>query len=284
MSKTRLPRRAAVCLALLGSALLSIAGLSAAQAATLPTLNLSLTKGSVAVSGSTVSGAVNVVVTSAKELKEPSPVLVRLNPGATVAELEALLNSKAAAGDPNNVSKLGAIVFDAEGTPGGTSEAQTELKPGSYVALNVEGESPKSPPHVAFTVSASPSPAALPAPAATMKTIEFAFKGPSTLKVGELVRFENEGFLVHMDIAFPMKSKKAALKGLADFKLGKEKALGKLIAGEPFGFFGPLSSGAFQQETITAKPGWYIQACFMDTQDHRQHTRLGMERLLHIVK
>jgi hypothetical protein len=283
MSKTRLPRRAAVCLALLGSALLSLTGLSAAQAASLPTLNLSLTKGSVAVSGSTVSGAVNVLVTSAKELKEPSPVLVRLNPGATVAELEALLNSKAG-GDPNNVSKVGAIVFDAEGTPGGTSEAQTELKPGSYVALNVEGESPKSPPHVAFTVSASPSPAALPAPAATIKTIEFAFRGPSTLKVGELVRFENEGFLVHMDIAFPMKSKKAALKGLADFKLGKERALGKLIASEPFGFFGPLSSGAFQQETITAKPGWYVQACFMDTQDRRQHTRLGMERLLHIVK
>jgi hypothetical protein len=283
MSKTRLPRRAAVCLALLGSALLSLAGLSAAQAATLPTLNLSLTKGAIAVSGSTVSGAVNVVVTSAKELKEPSPVLVRLNPGATLAELEALVNSKATS-DPNNVSKLGAIVFDVQGTPGGTSEAQTELKPGNYVALNVEGENPKNPPHVAFTVAASPSPAALPAPAATIRTIEFGFKGPSTIKVGELVRFENEGFLVHMDIAFPMKSKKAALKGLADFKAGKEKSLFKLVASEPFGFFGPLSPGGFQQETITAKPGWYIQACFMDTQDGRQHTRLGMERLLHIVK
>ena len=110
------------------------------------------------------------------------------------------------------------------------------------------------------------------------------FRGPSTLKDGELVGFENEGFLVHMDIAFPMKSKKAALKGLADFRLGRERALGKLIAGEPFGFFGPLSSGAFQQETIAVKPGWYVMACFMDTQDGRSHTALGMERLLHIVK
>jgi hypothetical protein len=271
-------------LALLGSALLSLTGLSAAQAATLPTLNLSLTKGSVAVSGSTVSGAVNVVATSAKELKEPSPVLVRLNPGATVAEAEALMSSKAVGRDPNNISKVGAIVFDIQGVPGGTSEAQTELKPGNYIALNVEGESPVNPPHVAFTVKPSPSPAVLPAPGATIKTIEFGFVGPSTVKVGEVVRFENEGFLVHMDIAFPMKSKKAALKGLADFKLGRERALRKLIAGEPFGFFGPLSTGAMQQETIASKPGWYIQACFMDTQDHRQHTRLGMERLLHIVK
>ena len=138
--------------------------------------------------------------------------------------------------------------------------------------------------HTAFTVTASPSPAALPAPAATIKTIEFGFKGPATVKVGEVVRFENEGFLVHMDIAFPMKSRKAALRGLVDFKQGKEKALFKLIAGEPFGFFGPLSPGGFQQETITAKPGWYVQACFMDTQDGREHTTLGMERLLHIVK
>jgi hypothetical protein len=283
MSKFHLPRRAAVCALLACSAMLSIAGLSSAQGATLPTLNLSLTKTSVAVSGSTVSGAVNVVVTAAKGLKEPSPVLVRLNPGKTVADLEAIVNSKAIS-DPNNVSKVGAIVFDAEGTPGGTSEAQTELQPGSYVALNVEGENPKNPPHTAFTVTASPAPAAMPAAAATLKTIEFGFKGPSTIKVGEVVRFENEGFLVHMDIGFPMKSKKAAMKGLADFKTGKEKAIFKLVAGEPIQFFGPLSNGAFQQETITAKPGWYLEACFMDTQDGRQHTALGMERMLHIVK
>ncbi len=283
MSKSHLPRRAAVCALLAGSAMLSIAGLSSAQGATLPALDLSLTKSSVAVSGSTVSGAVNVVVTAAKGLKEPSPVLVRLNPGKTVADLEAIVNSKAIS-DPNNVSKVGAIVFDAEGTPGGTSEAQTELQPGNYVALNVEGENPKNPPHTAFTVTASPAPAAMPAPAATLKTIEFGFKGPSTIKVGEVVRFENEGFLVHMDIGFPMKSKKAAMKGLVDFKTGKEKAIFKLVAGEPIQFFGPLSSGAFQQETITAKPGWYLQACFMDTQDGRQHTALGMERVLHIVK
>jgi hypothetical protein len=42
--------------------------------------------------------------------------------------------------------------------------------------------------------------------------------------------------------------------------------------------------GAFQQETITAKPGIYVEVCFMDTQDRRQHTQLGMERIIHIVK
>jgi hypothetical protein len=210
-------------------------------------------------------------------------VLFELKPGATAAQFQALAKSKEFS-DPNNAGKLGSIVFDNEGTPGGTTEAQTVLAPGNYIALNAEGENPSTPPITAFTVTAAPAPAALSAPAATIKTIDFGFKGPQTVKVGEVVRFENEGFLVHMDIAIPMKSKRSAVRGINYLQKGQERKVFKLVAGQPFGFFGPLSQGAFQQETITAKPGWYIQACFMDTQDGRQHTRLGMERLLHIVR
>ena len=65
---------------------------------------------------------------------------------------------------------------------------------------------------------------------------------------------------------------------------GKEKGLEKLVVGAPVIFAGPLSHGAYEQETITAKPGWYVQACFMDTQDGRSHTRLGMERIIKITK
>ena len=39
-----------------------------------------------------------------------------------------------------------------------------------------------------------------------------------------------------------------------------------------------------QQETITAKPGAYVQVCFMSTQDGRSHSMLGMERVLKITK
>jgi hypothetical protein len=252
-------------------------------AATLPTLNVSVTKTSVAVSGATVSGAVNVVATSAKGLKEPSMALIKLNPGVTIAEFDALANSKKFQ-DPNNLRPIASIVFDIEGKPGGTAEAQTVLQPGIYVASNFEGESPKNPPHAVFTVTQSATPAALPAAQAVEKTLEFGFHGPTTLKVGELVRFENEGFLVHMNVAFPVKSKKAANLAVRLLKAGKERAVFKLVSGQPFGFYGPLSPGAFQQETITAKPGWYVQACFMATQDGRIHTLIGMERAFHVVK
>ena len=81
-----------------------------------------------------------------------------------------------------------------------------------------------------------------------------------------------------------MKSKKAARQVVKGLFTGHEKGLEKLVAGPPASFAGPLSSGAFQQETITAKPGWYVQVCFMPTQDGRPHTRLGMERIIKIVK
>ena len=278
------PRRAFLAVALMVSSLLAIAAAPAASgAATLPTLNVSISKTAITASGATVSGAVNVVTTSAKGLKEPTAVLFLLKPGVTVAEFEAFAKSKKFS-DPNNADKLGTIVFDDEGKAGGTTEAQTVLSPGTYVLLNAEGENPTNPAHSTLTITAAPAPAALPAAQAVEKTIEFGFRGPTTLKVGEVVRFENEGFLVHMNIAFPMKSKRAASEAVRFLREGKEKKVFKLVAGQPFGFYGPLSTGAFQQETITAKPGWYIQACFMATQNGRVHTSLGMERAFHIVK
>jgi hypothetical protein len=252
-----------------------------AQASTLPTLSLTLTKSSITVGGSTQSGAVNVVST-ATGVKEASVILVLLKPGATFEEAEAAIQK--AHGETNVVDKYGSIVFDAEVSSGQTSEAQTYLQPGQYVALIPGGEGKGSKAHALFTVTAAASPVALPAPEATIRSIEFGFKGPSTLHDGELVRFENEGFLIHMDVAAPVKNMKAAKQVVKDLLTGKEKAIEKLIVGPPAGFAGPLSHEAFQQETITAKPGIYIEVCFMDTQDGRSHSQLGMERIIRITK
>jgi hypothetical protein len=276
------PRRSPIRGVFVASLLVAIGLLSAgsAQAATLPTLTLTITASSITVTGTPQSGGVNVV-TSVTGVKEANALLFLLKPGVSVAELEAGL--KAGAGkDPNKASKYGAITFDTEVSPGHGSEAQTILAPGQYVALAPEKhKKPKSQP---FTVNAAPSPVALPTPEATLRSIEFGFTGPTTLHDGELVRFENEGFLVHMDIVFPAKSKSAAKQIVKALRSGKEKGLEKLVVGEPFGFAGPLSHEAFQQETITAKPGWYVQACFMETQNGVDHTRLGMERIIKITK
>ena len=277
MNKTTL--RATLVAALAAAACLAAVG--SAQAATLPNLTLTITNSSITVAGATQSGAVNVVST-ATGVKEASAILFLLKPGATFEEVEAAIQK--AHGDTNVTGKYGSLVFDAEVTPGQTNEAQTYLQPGHYVAVVPGGEGKGSKAHALFTVTTAAAPVALPTPEATIRSIEFGFRGPSTLHDGELVRFENEGYLVHMDVAAPVKNTNAAKQVIKDLLAGKEKAIEKLIVGPPAGFAGPLSHEAFQQETITAKPGLYVEVCFMDTQDGRSHSRLGMERVIKIVK
>jgi uncharacterized cupredoxin-like copper-binding protein len=260
-------------------AVVSLAVAASAQATTLPTLTIAVTKTTITVGGSTQSGAVNVIST-ATGLKEGTAILFLLKPGITESEFEnGLKESKK---DPNRTEKYGSIVFDAELSGKHANETQTYLQPGRYLAIAGGEEGQKL--HTLFTVTASASPVALPTPEATIRSIEFGFRGPKVLHDGELVRFENEGFLVHMDIAIPVSSKRHAEDAVRYLLEGKEKALEKVITGEPVGFAGPLSHEAFEQETITAKPGWYVQLCFMETQDGRDHTLLGMERIIKIVK
>ncbi len=282
----RAPQRAPKLGALAVSALLACAGATiaagSAQAAALPTLSIAINSSSATVSGPLESGGVNVVATDTG-VKEGAVIVFFLKPGVSVAEVETFQREKKGKGDLNETAKFGSIVFDSEVNPGRASELQSELQPGHYIVLVAEGEKPAKL-RTNFTVTAAKSPATLPTPKAKIRSIEFGFRGPTTLHDGDLVGFENEGFLVHMDIAFPVKSNKVAQQVVKDLLAGKEKGLEKLIAGAPVTFTGPVSHGAYQQETITAKPGVYVEACFMNTQDGREHTRLGMERIIKIVK
>jgi hypothetical protein len=268
--------------ALLITTIALVLALSAgARAATLPKVSIAVTPSSATVSGPLESGGVNIVSTDTG-VKEGFVILVALKPGVSLAEAEAFAKSSKPK-DPNNVGEIGSIAFDTEINAGAGSEAQTELKAGQYLLLVGAGQGePTLRAH--FTVIAAKSPVALPAPQATIRSIEFNFRGPSALHDGELVRFEDEGFLVHMDIAAPVKNMKAARKAIKLLREGNERAFGKLIAGPPITFQGPVSHGAFQQETITANPGIYVEVCFMQTQDGRDHTRLGMERIIKITK
>lgn len=274
--------RGAVAASALALAGLLTAGVSSEAASTLPTLTVAITPTTVTVAGAEQSGAVNVV-TTATGTKEAATTLILLKSGITVAEAEALLSSNEASNDPNTVSKIGSVVFDTE-SPKGVSEAQTALVAGTYLAINPEGPKSSKWVHSSFTVTTSATPAALPKPAAVVKAIDFNFKGASTLRDGTTVGFENAGYVVHMILGFPVKSKKTAALLIKGLKAGKEKGLEKLIAGPPIGFAGPLSTGSYQQETVTAKPGYYVLVCFMNAQDGREHSLLGMEKIIKIVK
>jgi hypothetical protein len=263
----------------LGSGVAS--AIHARASSSLPTLNVALsgTTG-VSVSGSMVSGAVNVTSTfsgkapSGPNSNGPTVGLVRLNPGATLQEAAGAVQSHK--GDINALTPYGTLFVDAS-APG---TVQTTLTAGRYVALNITGNTPA---FATFTVTQSSSPAALPA-AATLKAIEFAFRGPSVLHNGTIVRSVNAGWLVHMNELIGMKSKADALKAIAYLKAGKDGKAEKLATRSFVNLMGPASPGAIQQEVLNTKPGYYVEACFMDTLDGREHTQLGMERLVKVVK
>ncbi|MDQ6816773.1 MAG: hypothetical protein M3018_05115 [Actinomycetota bacterium] len=246
---------------------------AASGASALPTIRLALNGSkSITVSGSTVSGAVNVVSTFTGK-GQGNVGLVRLNPGASIAAAAAAVQRHG--GDINYLDPYGALIFDA-GAPG---NAQTTLTPGNYVALNQTGNG--RPAFAPFTVSQSNAPSALPKPAATVRAIEFSFRGASVLRSGALVRFENDGFLAHMIVGIRVKNRAVAAAETAALRAGKNKLSRQLAMGFE-NFQGPTSPGALQQEVINAKPGIYVLACFMDTQDKREHVRLGMERTIRI--
>ena len=266
-----------VVTSIVAGCVVGLAGVTGASAAsTLPTLNVAVTgKTGIAVSGSTVSGAVSITSTFSGK-GQGGYGLVRLDQGVSFAE--ALGAVKSHHGDPNALTPFGSLLVSAD-APG---TVQTVLTPGNYVALNLTGNGPSA--HVAqFTVTPSSSPAALPAAAATETSIEFGFNGPKVLHDGTMVRLENGGYLVHMDVLIGARNKRGANKIAALLKAGKDREGQKLATGFA-DLMDPASPGAMQQEILNAKPGYYVQACFMDTQDGREHTQLGMERVIRIAK
>ena len=155
------------------------------------------------------------------------------------------------------------------------------LKPGNYVALNLTGNG--NPGFTVFTVTQSSSPAPLPPARAVEATIEFGFRGPTVLHNGTIVRAENQGYLVHMDYLIGVPSAAVGREVMALLRAGKDNQAGKLATNAFVSLLGPASPGALQQEVLHTTLGYYVQACFMDTQDGREHTQLGMERLVQVV-
>ncbi len=266
--------------AALVAAVLTTAALGAGGTKTggLPTIDVTMDGSSISVTGSLVSGAVDVHSVATGQLSG-SPIFVRLNDGVTANQLIAFLSTKKAA-DPNNIAPYGSIVFDAGGGPP-TQEIETILQPGDYVAFDGSANNPAQWPNTTFSISQNVSPMSLPDVTQWQKSVEFRFRGPATLHVGQMIRTSNPGWLVHMMIGFGVKNQAAGREAIRLLRAGQDNKIGK-----PTGFFsafGPVSHGAVQQFVLQAKPGWYVEVCFMDTQDGREHTRLGMERLIHIV-
>jgi hypothetical protein len=207
-----------------------------------------------------------------------SPTLVRVDPGSSVGAILAHL--RAIGNDPNNLYGLGQAVLSTQANKG-TSFAYVSLTPGTYLALDIAGSG--VPPLTVFTVSRPAHPAALPRPGATIASREFGFIGASKIRDGEMVRWQNIGFLTHMIVGAQASSLANAKKLAALLKAGDDNAAMKLAINF-YSWDNVLSHSQYFQTVISQPAGFWVIACFMDTQDGREHTTLGMEKVIQIVK
>ena len=98
----------------------------------LPTITLAMDGSSISVGGTLQSGGVDIRSTTSNEARG-GPLLFHLNAGVTPAAVLAFLNTPAGQ-DPNNASRFGQLVVDAQ-APRGVSDVQAKLVDGNYIAF-----------------------------------------------------------------------------------------------------------------------------------------------------
>jgi hypothetical protein len=253
----------------------------ARPASALPVMTFKMNGKTVSVGGTLKSGAERIVftVTGAGEPMGAAPILVKLDPGVTLGQFFKVLPK--AAMDPNNLYGVAQIVMSTQANKG-ISSVQVDLAPGTYVALDINAPT-KVPPLSAFMITKAKHPQPLPKPAARVATIDFSFRGASTLRDGELVRWTNDGFLVHMVIGVAAPNHATANKIAALLKAGKDSQAQALATGF-FAWSNGLSHGQSFQSVVSQHPGFWVITCFFDTQDGREHTVLGMEKVIQVLK
>jgi hypothetical protein len=260
------------------------AGVRAAMpGAALPVLTFKTTGKKVTIGGTLESGAERVAFSVSGE-SSASPVLVRLDPGVSPATFFAHFQQIGA--DQNNITGIGEIVLTPGVNAGNSSGVFVDLLPGTYIALDLgmsNGPSGPPPPTTVFTVTKSAHPAALPRPGATIASREFGFVGAVKLHRGELVRWQNRGYLVHMIVGAEASSLANANKLAADLKAGNDNAAQKLAINFA-NWDNVLTHGQSFESVVNQPAGFWVIICFMDTQDGREHTVLGMEKVIQIVK
>jgi hypothetical protein len=193
--------------------------------------------------------------------------LATLRAGVSVDELRRSL------ANPNSVKALGQVFLEATAAPG--KAVSVDLRPNTtYVAAVIAGRRQAL---TTFTTG-GPNGASAPRPDARIRMVDYSFRGPNTLPRNGRIRVENAGTTLHFAIAFPLRRDasnrqvKRALRGT------NERALGRVVAGEPVDVQGLISQGSTNDNEVSfGRRGRYAMVCFFS-----EHNRLGMYRIYRV--
>jgi hypothetical protein len=237
--------------------------LAAAQSS-VPTVAVSASGGNVVLdpSGPIGSGPTRFTFSGRGEFD-----LATLRAGVTVDQLRQSLSRG------REVTALSQVFLEAAVAPG--KPVTVDLRPNTtYVAAVIAGRSRAL---TTFTTG-GPNGASAPRPDARIRMVDYGFRGPSTLPRKGRIRVENAGTTLHFALAFPLRP------GVPERQVGRalrgtnERALGRVIAGEPVDVQGLISQGSTNDNEVSfGRPGRYAMVCFFG-----EHNRLGMYRIYRV--
>ena len=192
--------------------------------------------------------------------------LATLRAGVTVDQLRETLSR-------SEVGALRQVFLEAAVLP--SRPVTVNLRPNTtYVAAAGAGRSQAL---TTFTTGA-PSGARAPAPDARIRMVDYGFRGPTTLPRNGRIRVQNNGTTFHFAIAFPLRRGVSGRQVRRAFRGINEKALGRVVAGEPVDVQGLISQGsASDNEVRFPRRGRYGMVCFFS-----EHNRLGMYRIYRV--
>jgi hypothetical protein len=193
--------------------------------------------------------------------------LVTLRAGVSLDQLRQSLSN------PSSVKALGQVFLEATAAPG--KAVTVDLRPNTtYVAAVIAGRRQAL---TTFTTG-GPNGASAPRPDARIRMVDYGFRGPKTLPRSGRIRVENAGSTLHFAIAFPLRRGVTGRQVNRAFRGTNERALERVVAGEPVDVQGLISQGSTNDNEVRfRRPGRYAMVCFFS-----EHNRLGMYRIYRV--
>lgn len=192
--------------------------------------------------------------------------LATLRAGVSVDQLRQSLSKT------RSVKALGQVFLEA--TAAGKA-VTVDLRPNTtYVAAVIAGRRQAL---TTFTTG-GPNGASAPRPDARIRMVDYGFRGPKTLPRSGRIRVENAGTTLHFAIAFPLRRGVTGRQVNRAFRGTNERALERVVAGEPVDVQGLISQGSTNDNEVSfGRPGRYAMVCFFS-----EHNRLGMYRVYRV--
>lgn len=196
--------------------------------------------------------------------------LATLRAGVTVDELRQKLSSE---------SSLGLVFLEASvslNDQAPTRSLTVDLRPDvTYVVVAIAGNANTL---TSFTTTGTANGAQAPKPDAQISMVDYGFRGPKTLPRDGTIRVANRGLAYHFALAFPVRKGASRKRIGRAFRNGDEKAIGRIVAGQPLEVQDLISPGSVNDNEVEfQRPGRYAFVCFFGA-----HNRLGMYRVFNV--